>query len=90
MRFYFIIYMFLFLFGTVVMTITENTDLVTAFAASVACLSNIGPGLGQVGAMENYSWISPAGKWFLSFLMLAGRLELYAILILLTPEAWRK
>jgi len=87
---YFIIYMFLFLFGTVVMTITENTDLVTAFSASVACLSNIGPGLGQVGAMENYSWISPVGKWVLSFLMLAGRLELYAILILFMPAAWRK
>lgn len=87
---YFIIYMFLFLFGTVVMTITENTDLITAFSASVACLSNIGPGLGQVGAMENYSWISPVGKWVLSFLMLAGRLELYAILILLMPAAWRK
>lgn len=87
---YFIIYMFLFLFGTVVMTITENTDLVTAFAASVACLSNIGPGLGKVGAMENYSWISPAGKWVLSFLMLAGRLELYSILILFVPDTWRK
>jgi trk system potassium uptake protein TrkH len=87
---YFIIYMFLFVLGTLVMTIAESTDLVTAFAASVACLSNIGPGLGQVGAMENYSWISPAGKWVLSFLMLAGRLELYAILILFVPEAWRK
>ena len=87
---YFIIYMFLFLFGTVVMTVTENTDLVTAFAASVACLSNIGPGLGQVGAMENYAWISPAGKWILSFLMIAGRLELYSILILFVPDTWRK
>ncbi len=87
---YFIIYMFLFLFGTVVMTITESTDIVTAFSASVACLSNIGPGLGHVGAVENYSWISPEGKWVLSFLMLAGRLELYSILILLVPDTWRK
>jgi trk system potassium uptake protein TrkH len=87
---YFIIYMFLFVFGTVVMTVTENTDIVTAFAASVACLSNIGPGLGQVGAVENYAWISPAGKWVLSFLMLAGRLELYSILILFVPDTWRK
>lgn len=87
---YFIIYMFLFLFGTVVMTITENADLVTAFAASVACLSNIGPGLGKVGTVENYAWISPAGKWVLSFLMLAGRLELYSVLILFVPETWRK
>lgn len=87
---FFIIYMFLFVFGTVVLTITENTDLVTAFAASVACLSNIGPGLGQVGAVENYAWISPVGKWILSFLMLAGRLELYSILILFVPDTWRK
>jgi len=87
---YFIIYMFLFVFGTVVMTVTENTDIITAFAASVACLSNIGPGLGQVGAVENYAWISPAGKWVLSFLMLAGRLELYSILILFVPDTWRK
>jgi len=87
---YFIIYIFLFVFGTAVMTITERTDLVTAFSVSVACLSNIGPGLGQVGPMENYSWISPMGKWFLSFLMLAGRLELYSILILFVPDTWRK
>jgi len=87
---YFIIYVFLFVFGTVVMTITENTDLITAFSASVACLSNIGPGLGQVGAVQNYAWISPAGKWVLSFLMLAGRLELYSILILFVPDTWRK
>jgi trk system potassium uptake protein TrkH len=87
---YFIIYIFLFLFGTVVMTVTENTDLVTAFSASVACLSNIGPGLGKVGAVENYAWVSPTGKWVLSFLMLAGRLELYSILILFVPDAWRK
>ena len=87
---YFIIYMFLFVFGTVVMTITERTDLVTAFSVSVACLSNIGPGLGKVGAVENYAWISPMGKWVLSFLMLAGRLELYSILILFVPDTWRK
>jgi trk system potassium uptake protein TrkH len=87
---YFIIYMFLFVLGAVFMTILENTDLVTAFAASIACLSNIGPGLGSVGAAENYAWISPTGKWLLCFLMLAGRLELYSILILLVPAAWRK
>jgi trk system potassium uptake protein TrkH len=87
---YFMIYVFLFTAGTVFMTISESTDLVTAFAASIASLSNIGPGLGKVGAVENYSWISGPGKWGLSFLMLAGRLELYSILILLVPAAWRK
>ena len=87
---YFLIYMSLFGIGTVFMTISESTDLVTAFAASVACLSNIGPGLGKVGAVENYAWISMPGKWMLSFLMLAGRLELYSILVLLVPATWRK
>jgi trk system potassium uptake protein TrkH len=87
---YFIIYISLFVSGTVFMTILENTDLVTAFAASIACLSNIGPGLGNVGAVENYAWISGAGKWVLCFLMLAGRLELYSILVLFVPAAWRK
>jgi len=67
---YFIIYVFLFCLGTVVMTVTEGADLVTSFSASVACLSNIGPGLGGVGVLENYAWISTPGKWFLSFLML--------------------
>ena len=85
-----IIYMFLFAAGTVAMTVTESADLVTAFSASVACLSNIGPGLGKVGAVENYAWVSVPGKWILSFLMLAGRLELYSILILFVPAAWRK
>lgn len=87
---FFLIYMSLFAVGTVFMTISDSTDLVTAFAASVACLSNIGPGLGKVGAMENYAWISMPGKWMLSFLMLAGRLELYSILVLLVPATWRK
>jgi trk system potassium uptake protein TrkH len=85
-----IIYIFLFAAGTVAMTLTESIDIVTAFSASLACLSNIGPGLGKVGAVENYAWISMPGKWILSFLMLAGRLELYSILILFVPAAWRK
>jgi trk system potassium uptake protein TrkH len=72
------------------MTISERTDIVTAFSASVAALSNIGPGLGKVGPVENYAWISTPGKWMLSFLMLAGRLELYSILVLLIPATWKR
>ena len=87
---YFLLYILLFFLGTIVMTITEGCDLVTAFAASIACLSNIGPGLGKVGATQNYAWISIPGKWFLTFLMLAGRLELYSILVLFMPVTWQK
>jgi trk system potassium uptake protein TrkH len=87
---YFAIYISLFGFGTVFLTISDSADLVTAFAASIASLSNIGPGLAKVGAAENYAWISKPGKLILSFLMLAGRLELYSILVLLLPITWRK
>ncbi|MCD4780145.1 MAG: TrkH family potassium uptake protein [Candidatus Omnitrophica bacterium] len=87
---YFIIFMFLFFLGAIVLTITDQCDLVTAFSASIASLSNIGPGLAKVGAVQNYAWISLPGKWMLIFLMLAGRLELYSILILFHPATWRK
>ncbi|BFN37781.1 TrkH family potassium uptake protein [Fidelibacter multiformis] len=87
---YFIIYILLFTFGTLLITFTERCDLVTAFSASIASLSNIGPGLGKVGATQNYQWMSISGKWILSFLMLAGRLELYSILILFIPATWKK
>jgi len=87
---YFVIFVGLFFLGTTLMTLTEGCDLVTAMAASIATLSNIGPGLGAVGAAQNYAWISLPGKGVLIFLMLAGRLELYSILILLLPATWKK
>ena len=87
---YFFIFIGLFLAGAIIITLTENCNLDTAISASIASLGNIGPGLGKVGAVQNYAWISPAGKWVLSFLMLAGRLELYSILILFLPSTWRK
>jgi trk system potassium uptake protein len=65
-------------------------DLVTAFSASASTLNNIGPGFGMVGATENYGFFSPASKWLLSLLMLLGRLELYAILVLFAPHFWRR
>ncbi len=89
---YFFIFMMLFLFGTLVLTITDTDrcGLVTALSASIASLSNIGPGLAHVGATQNYAWISIPGKWVLIFLMLAGRLELYSILVLMLPATWKK
>ena len=87
---YFVLYAILFVFGALFISISESTDVVTAFSASIAALSNIGPGLGSVGPVENYAWISGPGKWMLSFLMLAGRLELYSILVLLVALTWKK
>ena len=79
----------LFISGVIVMTIL-GLDLVSAFAAIAATLNNIGPGLGSVGPTDNYAHIPLLGKWVLSFFMLAGRLEIYTVLILLAPSFWKK
>lgn len=65
-------------------------DLVTAFSSVAATLGNIGPGLGAVGAGENYAAIPVPGKAILTFCMLLGRLELYTVLVLLVPGFWRR
>ena len=63
-------------------------DLKTALAASWAIGLNIGPGFGEVGAIETYAQISVAGKWLLSGLMLLGRLEFLTVLVLLSRRFW--
>lgn len=65
----------------------SGLDQVTAFSAVAACLNNLGPGLGAVGA--NYAEIGPAAKLLLSFAMLLGRLEVFTLLVVLTPGFWR-
>lgn len=87
---YFVIFIFLFFLGALGLLVLEGCDMTTALTASISALSNIGPGLGGVGATQNFSWISIPGKWVLIFLMLAGRLELYSILILFLPITWKK
>lgn len=65
-------------------------DLVTSVAASIATIGNIGPGLGGIGAVENYAWIPIPAKWLLVLSMLLGRLEIFTVLIVLRPAIWRK
>jgi len=65
-------------------------DLVTALSSVAACIGNIGPGLGRVGPAENFHFIPAAGKWVLMFNMIAGRLEIYTVLVLLSPHFWRR
>ncbi len=85
----FVAFIGLFLVGTLTMSLLGH-DFDTSMSASIACLGNIGPGLGLVGASGNYAAIEPVGKWVLSMLMMAGRLEVYALLVLLAPTFWRK
>ena len=65
-------------------------NLTTNFTAVAACLNNIGPGLDVVGPTGNYAAFSPLSKIVLIFDMLAGRLELFPILVLFSPVAWKK
>lgn len=63
-------------------------DQVTAFSAVAACINNLGPGLGDVGA--HYGDLNDTAKWVLCFAMLLGRLEIFTLLVLLTPAFWRR
>jgi len=69
---------------------SNSMDMITAFGCVVATLANIGPGFGDVGPASNFGHLEPVTKVFLSLLMILGRLELYAILVLFTPSVWRK
>ena len=82
-------YILIFVIGAVLLS-ALGLDFQSAMGASIAALGNIGPGLGIVGPMENYSDIPSLGKWLLSFLMLLGRLELFTILVFLSPGFWKK
>lgn len=68
----------------------DNCDFTTNFTAVVATLNNIGPGLEMVGPTQNFGFFSDGSKLVLIFDMLAGRLELFPMLMLCTPSAWRK
>jgi trk system potassium uptake protein TrkH len=87
---YFIINIFIVLLGGCFMVLTNNIDYVTAISSVIATLMNIGPGFGDVGPTENYAFISDPGKWFLSWNMMAGRLEMFSALAILYPSFWKK
>lgn len=86
---FFVIYMITFGLSLILMS-AMGLDFETTVGAVAASLGNIGPGIGGVGPVENYAAIPVVGKWFLSFLMLIGRLELFTVLILLSPAFWKR
>ncbi|MEZ6191273.1 MAG: potassium transporter TrkG [Phycisphaerales bacterium] len=88
---YVIAVLLLFLLGAVALMLIEpagTLDFTSAATASAATLNNIGPGLAKVGATQNYGFFSAPGKYVLSLLMVLGRLELYAVLVLISPKFW--
>jgi len=86
---YFFIYIFIFVTSSLIVTL-DGKDLVSSVTATAAAIGNIGPGLGLVGPMGNFSDFSSLSKIVLSFCMIAGRLEFLPILILFSPSAWKK
>lgn len=83
------VYLALVVFGMVVF-IVDGHDLITSFTCSASSLGNVGPGLGEIGPYDNYAVLSGPAKWFSAFLMILGRLEIYTLLVLLTPAFWRR
>lgn len=75
--------------GTMALLLT-GLDIISAFTAVVACINNTGPGLGQVGPSGNYQGLSDVQTWICTAVMLLGRLELFAVLVLFTPQFWRR
>jgi trk system potassium uptake protein TrkH len=87
---FFAVYVSTFIVLLLLMLSLEGGDVVTALGAVGATLTNIGPGLGDVGPADNFASISTPGKWILSLAMLLGRLELFTFFVLLMPAFWRR
>jgi len=86
---YITLYLTVFIISTLAISV-DGFGFETNFTGTLACLNNIGPGLGKVGPAGNYADFSVFSKIILSFDMLFGRLELMPMIILFSPSTWRK
>jgi trk system potassium uptake protein TrkH len=86
---FFLFFMSIYIVVAIVVALL-GVDPLTAMGASAATIGNIGPGLGEVGPSGNYAALPAMAKLVLSINMLLGRLELYTVLVLLTPMFWRR
>ncbi|MEX0313160.1 MAG: TrkH family potassium uptake protein [Allomuricauda sp.] len=86
---FFVLYMLLFIIGSLVLGFM-GLDFISAIGGSASSLGNVGPALGSLNPVSNYNSLPNAGKWWCGFLMLLGRLELFTVLIILTPYFWKK
>jgi len=86
---FFILFLGLLAVSTFLVAAT-GVDIVTSFTAALACMGNVGPGLGAVGPADNYAGVPTFAKWVLILDMLLGRLEIYTVIILLVPRFYKK
>jgi len=84
-----VLYMLLFIIGALVLA-ALGLDFISALGGAASSLGNVGPAFGSLNPLSNYASLPDVGKWWCGFLMLLGRLELFTVLILLTPYFWKK
>lgn len=85
---FFIFYILLFVLGSMLLALL-GVDFVSAAGATATCIGNVGPGIGTVGPVNNFAHLPDAVKWLLSIFMVVGRLELFTVLIILSPAFWK-
>ncbi len=83
-----ILYLFIFLTATIIMTIT-GLDVLTASSSVATCMAGIGPGHGMIGPMSNFASIPAISKIILSLVMIIGRLEIITVMIIFTRNFWK-
>ena len=86
---FFILYMLLFIIGALFLGVL-GLDFETAIGGAASSLGNVGPAFGELHPLANFSGLPMLGKWWCAFLMLIGRLEVFTVLILLSPSFWKK
>ncbi|QOJ22482.1 MAG: TrkH family potassium uptake protein [Gammaproteobacteria bacterium] len=88
-----LVFLFVYSVSIVLMTFAltlSGLDVITSFSAAVACINNLGPGLGDIGPATTYASLTDFQTWICSFAMLLGRLEFFTVLAIFTPAFWRK
>lgn len=83
------LYILLIIIGTIILAFS-GMGAMESLSGMISCISDVGPALGSIGPTSSFSGIPVFSKWFLSFVMLLGRLELFTVLVLFTPTFWRK
>ena len=78
------------IFATTFFASLFGIDILTSFTAAISMIGNYGPAFGALGPSCNYSWLPAAVKWWYSFMMIAGRLELFTMVIFFFPAYWKK
>lgn len=85
---FYILYIGTFMFGTLLVILT-GVEIGTSMGAVATSISNVGPGVGEVGPVHTFAGLNSTAKWILAWIMLIGRLEIFTVFIILTPYFWR-